>query len=154
MKEKDINGLDHTKVITFGITPLAVADDLSGIGTVFINAAHILFHFFSGKIFARLSPFHASLEFGFGLRTDKDGKRSLLCKNHIGISAHDDTVLSVFSDCFQNCWIRHEDFYPAIITKEEWQQTQELLKQNARPANGNRAAHRYAGLLTCANAGK
>ena len=50
-------------------------------------------------------------------------------------------------------WIRHEDFYPAIITKEEWRQTQELLKQNARPANGNRAAHRYAGLLTCGDCG-
>ena len=53
----------------------------------------------------------------------------------------------------QDCWIRHEDFYPAIITKEEWRQTQELLKQNARPANGNRAAHRYAGLLTCGDCG-
>lgn len=52
-----------------------------------------------------------------------------------------------------DCWIRHEDFYPAIITKEEWQQTQELLKQNARPANGNRASHRYAGLLTCGDCG-
>lgn len=50
-------------------------------------------------------------------------------------------------------WIRHEDFYPAIITKEEWRQAQELLKQNARPANGNRAAHRYAGLLTCGDCG-
>ena len=53
----------------------------------------------------------------------------------------------------QDCWRRHEDFYPAIITKEEWRQTQELLKQNARPANGNRAAHRYAGLLTCGDCG-
>lgn len=53
----------------------------------------------------------------------------------------------------QDNWIRHEDFYPAIITKEEWRQTQELLKQNARPANGNRAAHRYAGLLTCGDCG-
>ena len=53
----------------------------------------------------------------------------------------------------QDCWIRHEDFYPAIITKEEWRQTQELLKQNGRPANCNRAAHRYAGLLTCADCG-
>jgi hypothetical protein len=53
----------------------------------------------------------------------------------------------------QDCWIRHEDFYPAIITKEEWRQTQELLKQNARPANCNRAAHRYAGLLTCGDCG-
>lgn len=53
----------------------------------------------------------------------------------------------------QDRWIRHEDFYPAIITKEEWMQTQELLKQNARPANGNRASHRYAGLLTCGDCG-
>lgn len=53
----------------------------------------------------------------------------------------------------QDCWIRHENFYPAIITKEEWRQTQELLKQNARPANSNRAAHRYAGLLTCGDCG-
>ena len=53
----------------------------------------------------------------------------------------------------QDNWIRHEDFYPAIITKEEWRQTQELLKQNARPANGNRASHRYAGLLTCGDCG-
>ena len=53
----------------------------------------------------------------------------------------------------QDCWIRHEDFYPAIITKEECRQTQELLKQNARPANCNRAAHRYSGLLTCGDCG-
>lgn len=53
----------------------------------------------------------------------------------------------------QDCWIRHEDFYPAIITKEEWRQAQKLLKQNARPANDNRAAHRYTGLLTCGDCG-
>lgn len=50
-------------------------------------------------------------------------------------------------------WIRHEDFYPAIITKEEWAQVQLLLKQNARPANGNRASHRYTGLLVCGDCG-
>lgn len=50
-------------------------------------------------------------------------------------------------------WIRHENFYPAIVTKEEWGQVQTLLKQNARPANGNRATHRYAGLLTCGDCG-
>ena len=50
-------------------------------------------------------------------------------------------------------WQRHEGFYPAIITKEEWRQAQKLLKQNARPANDNRAAHRYAGLLTCGDCG-
>ena len=49
---------------------------------------------------------------------------------------------------------RHEDFYPAIITKEEWQQVQTLLKQKARPAFENQAAHRYSGLLTCGNCGQ
>ena len=51
-------------------------------------------------------------------------------------------------------WQRHEDFYPAIITKEEWQQAQTLLKQKARPAFENRAAHRYSRLLTCSNCGQ
>ena len=51
-------------------------------------------------------------------------------------------------------WQRHEDFYPAIITKEEWKQTQAMLKQKARPAFENRAAHRYSGLLTCGNCGQ
>lgn len=51
-------------------------------------------------------------------------------------------------------WQRHEDFYPAIITKEEWQQAQTLLKQKARPAFENQAVHRYSGLLTCGNCGQ
>jgi hypothetical protein len=51
-------------------------------------------------------------------------------------------------------WQRHEDFYPAIVTKEEWQKTQDLLKQNFRPAVQNRATHRYTGLLTCGNCGQ
>ena len=51
-------------------------------------------------------------------------------------------------------WQRHEDFYPAIVTKEEWQKTQALLKQNARPAVQNRETHRYTGLLTCGNCGQ
>lgn len=51
-------------------------------------------------------------------------------------------------------WQRHEDFYPAIVTKEAWQKTQALLKQNARPAVQNRATHRYTGLLTCGNCGQ
>ena len=46
-------------------------------------------------------------------------------------------------------WYRHEDFFPVIIEKEEWEQVQKLLKMQARPANGNQAKHRYAGLLTC-----
>ena len=50
-------------------------------------------------------------------------------------------------------WYRHEDFYPVIIEREEWEQVQTLLKRQARPANGNQAKHRYAGLLTCQECG-
>ena len=44
-------------------------------------------------------------------------------------------------------------FFPVIIEKQEWEQVQRLLKQQARPANGNQAKHRYAGLLTCQECG-
>ena len=37
--------------------------------------------------------------------------------------------------------------------KQEWEQVQALLKRQARPANGNQAKHRYAGLLTCRECG-
>lgn len=50
-------------------------------------------------------------------------------------------------------WYRHEDFFPAIIGKQEWEQVQRLLNRQARPANGNQAKHRYAGLLTCRECG-
>ena len=48
---------------------------------------------------------------------------------------------------------RHENFYPVIIDREEWEQVQALLKANARPYRGNTASHRYAGLLTCGDCG-
>ena len=50
---------------------------------------------------------------------------------------------------------RHEGIYPAIIRREDWEQVQELLNQNARnhPSPGNKAKHRYAGLLACAECG-
>lgn len=50
-------------------------------------------------------------------------------------------------------WYRHENFFPVIVGREEWEQVQLLLEQQARPANGNRAKHRYAGLLTCQECG-
>ena len=50
-------------------------------------------------------------------------------------------------------WYRHEGFFPVIIGKQEWEQVQRLLKQQARPVNGNQAKHRYAGLLTCRECG-
>ncbi len=50
-------------------------------------------------------------------------------------------------------WYRHENFYPVIIEREEWEQVQALLRQQARPYNGNQSKHRYAGLLTCAECG-
>ena len=50
-------------------------------------------------------------------------------------------------------WLRHENFYPKIIEKTTWLLVQERLKQQARPAAGNRAKHRYAGLLSCRDCG-
>ena len=50
-------------------------------------------------------------------------------------------------------WYRHEGFFPVIIEKQEWEQVQHLLKRQARPANGNQAKHRYAGLLSCRECG-
>ena len=50
-------------------------------------------------------------------------------------------------------WYRHEGFFPVIIEKQEWEQVQALLKRQARPANGNQAKHRYAGLLACQECG-
>ena len=48
---------------------------------------------------------------------------------------------------------RHENFYPVIIDREEWEQVQALLKANAKPYRGNTASHRYARLLTCGDCG-
>lgn len=53
----------------------------------------------------------------------------------------------------QDEWYRHENFFPVIIEREEWEQVQKLLKRQARPANGNKAKHRYAGLLSCKECG-
>lgn len=50
-------------------------------------------------------------------------------------------------------WLRHENFFPVIIEKTIWQQVQTQLKQQARPAAGNRTMHRYAGLLSCRECG-
>jgi len=50
---------------------------------------------------------------------------------------------------------RHENFVPAIITRELWEQTQFLLGD--RPTSGVRAGkqriHRYTGLVSCENCG-
>lgn len=48
---------------------------------------------------------------------------------------------------------RHENFYPVIIDREEWERVQKMLKANAKPYYGNTATHRYAGLLTCGDCG-
>lgn len=48
---------------------------------------------------------------------------------------------------------RHDDFYPIIISRPEWEQVQAMLKSNAKPYRGNTASHRYAGLLTCGDCG-
>ena len=48
---------------------------------------------------------------------------------------------------------RHDDFYPIIISRADWEQVQAMLKANAKPYRGNTASHRYAGLLTCGDCG-
>ena len=50
-------------------------------------------------------------------------------------------------------WYRHENFFPVIIERDTWEKAQQKLKAQARPANGNKAKHRYAGLLTCQECG-
>ena len=52
-----------------------------------------------------------------------------------------------------NEWYRHEGFFPVIVSKKQWEAVQRRLKEQARPANGNKAKHRYAGLLTCRECG-
>ena len=49
----------------------------------------------------------------------------------------------------QNEWYRHEGFFPIIVPRDKWEAVQRRLKEQARPANGNKAKHRYAGLLAC-----
>ena len=50
-------------------------------------------------------------------------------------------------------WYRHENFFPAIIERDTWEKVRQRLKAQARPANGNKAKHRYAGLILCKECG-
>lgn len=50
-------------------------------------------------------------------------------------------------------WYRHENFFPVIIEHGIWEKIQQKLKTQARPANGNKAKHRYAGLILCKECG-
>lgn len=50
-------------------------------------------------------------------------------------------------------WYRHKNFFPVIIQRDIWEKVQQKLKEQARPANGNRSKHRYAGLLWCQECG-
>ena len=50
-------------------------------------------------------------------------------------------------------WYRHESFFPVIVPREQWEAVQRRMKEQARPANGNRSKHRYAGLLRCQECG-
>ena len=53
----------------------------------------------------------------------------------------------------QTEWYRHENFFPIIVEPDKWNLVQQRLKEQARPANGNRSKHRYAGLLRCEECG-
>lgn len=51
-------------------------------------------------------------------------------------------------------WLRHEDVYPPIISREDWEQAQALLqKQIRKRVKSNTPCHRYAGLLACGDCG-
>lgn len=51
-------------------------------------------------------------------------------------------------------WIKIKDAHEAIISKEDFGIVQELLMINARPGEGEKKAHRYAGLLFCGDCRK
>ena len=53
----------------------------------------------------------------------------------------------------QTEWYRHENFFPVLVEPDVWKLVQQQLKERARPANGNRSKHRYAGLLRCQECG-
>lgn len=53
----------------------------------------------------------------------------------------------------QKEWHRHENFFPVMIERDIWKKVQQRLKAQARPANGNKAKHRYAGLILCKECG-
>ena len=53
----------------------------------------------------------------------------------------------------QTEWYRHETFFPVIVEPDVWKLVHQRLKEQARPANGNRSKHRYAGLLRCQECG-
>ncbi|MEA4933588.1 MAG: recombinase zinc beta ribbon domain-containing protein [Lawsonibacter sp.] len=49
---------------------------------------------------------------------------------------------------------RHDDVYPVLISKEMWREAQKRLDERNRPrAYGNKASHRYAGILICQECG-
>ena len=50
-------------------------------------------------------------------------------------------------------WYRHENFFPVIIERDIWEKVQQKLKAQARPSNGNKAKHRYVGLILCKECG-
>ena len=50
----------------------------------------------------------------------------------------------------KNEQIRHEAVYPVIIKREVWQEVQSILNAKVKKSYGNKAKHRYAGLLRCA----
>lgn len=51
-------------------------------------------------------------------------------------------------------WTRVENTHEAIISKEDFEIVQELLKVDTRAAKGKKKAHMYSGLLFCGDCGK
>lgn len=53
----------------------------------------------------------------------------------------------------KNNQYRHEEFFPAIISRDVWNAVQILLRANVKNKPQNKPSHRYAGLLTCGDCG-
>ena len=82
--------------------------------------------------------------------TNEFYKGTLVChKTHTNKIYHTREVLPVEENFV------HEDFVPAIISKEKWEQVQTIFEQkkkNVRASSG-KPCHRYTGLLRCEECG-
>lgn len=56
----------------------------------------------------------------------------------------------------EDTWIRHEDFYEPIVSRETWGKVQEVMegkKEQQVRSYTNKACHKYSGLIVCGDCG-
>ena len=98
-----------------------------------------------------------------GRPTKHDGKPWSYCsiRNILGDEAYTGVLINHKAeirngkkvDTDQSTWLRHEGWYPVIISREDWEKAQGLLMQKAKNVWGNQPKHRYAALLRCGECG-